>query len=589
MANIVARYRDIESAFPDECKGTVLPFFMDWLIERVQFVEISAYSDEDAYTIFETMNDRGLSLSPADMLKGYLLSNIREASGRETANGSWSKNIPPLDKLGKEATNDFFRTWFRGRYAMTAGTSADDYERLGPEFHRWIRDNHDAIGLKHSDDYQHFVTTDLPFYAEWYSFQARASQVFDKEFPTAYFNGTGEGGKDQGTLLLSCVAPGESKDEVLAKFQVVARFLDIFIARRIWAGKNLTRPALKGTFASLARAMRDMPLSDITARLFAELTKPGYDNFDSAPPLLTNSARRRIHRLLARITDYVETEGGSGEFTFSQMFVTSGKSRFDIEHIWPKDFKQFMDYFETEQEFDEYRNRLGALVLLPHSFNRSYQDKPTNEKIPLYSRPDHNLLVASLAGSTYGNNPRFNQWIEKTGFAFRAYDAPGDEFDRAAVDARTNLYRQLAKTIWAPEQLLRFSSLEDDEIRALAAALQDDIPDGDEGTPRKNFKVSVHDLILKGLITHGDILEGRREGRVSTATAIVLEDGALELENGETYAAVSKAAMSLFEGTVVNGWDFWIHQATGKSLKDLRATYLSRVGIPEEGDSNALF
>ena len=41
-------------------------------------VEITAYSDEDAYTIFETMNDRGLSLTPTDMLKGYLLANITE-------------------------------------------------------------------------------------------------------------------------------------------------------------------------------------------------------------------------------------------------------------------------------------------------------------------------------------------------------------------------------------------------------------------------------------------------------------------------------------------------------------------------------
>jgi hypothetical protein len=35
-----------------------LPFFIDWLIENVHLVEITAYSNDDAYTIFETMNDR---------------------------------------------------------------------------------------------------------------------------------------------------------------------------------------------------------------------------------------------------------------------------------------------------------------------------------------------------------------------------------------------------------------------------------------------------------------------------------------------------------------------------------------------------
>ena len=76
MANIIGRYPDIDESFPEELRDDVLAYFVDWLIESVHFVEITAYSDGDAYTIFETMNDRGLSLTPADMLKGYLLANI---------------------------------------------------------------------------------------------------------------------------------------------------------------------------------------------------------------------------------------------------------------------------------------------------------------------------------------------------------------------------------------------------------------------------------------------------------------------------------------------------------------------------------
>ena len=96
VANILARYADIDESFPEELRGQALPYFVDWLIENVHLVEITAYSDGDAYTIFETMNDRGLSLTPADMLKGYLLANItdeddrvmRARSGR-TASRAW--------------------------------------------------------------------------------------------------------------------------------------------------------------------------------------------------------------------------------------------------------------------------------------------------------------------------------------------------------------------------------------------------------------------------------------------------------------------------------------------------------------------
>ena len=90
VTNVLARYSDIQDHFPEELLGEPLPYFVDWLIENVHLVEITAYSDDDAYTIFETMNDRGLSLAPADMLKGYLLANITDQSRRNAASREWA-------------------------------------------------------------------------------------------------------------------------------------------------------------------------------------------------------------------------------------------------------------------------------------------------------------------------------------------------------------------------------------------------------------------------------------------------------------------------------------------------------------------
>ena len=85
--NLIGRFNDIGDAFPQDISGTkALPYFVDWLLEKVHLVEITAYADADAYTIFETMNDRGLSLSNTDMLKGYLLASITDATKRAEAN-----------------------------------------------------------------------------------------------------------------------------------------------------------------------------------------------------------------------------------------------------------------------------------------------------------------------------------------------------------------------------------------------------------------------------------------------------------------------------------------------------------------------
>jgi Protein of unknown function DUF262 len=89
VRNIALRYADMEHHFPDTLRGQALPYFIDWLKENVDLVQITAYSDDDAYTIFETMNDQGMSLSPTDMLKGYLLANINDPADKAAANDLW--------------------------------------------------------------------------------------------------------------------------------------------------------------------------------------------------------------------------------------------------------------------------------------------------------------------------------------------------------------------------------------------------------------------------------------------------------------------------------------------------------------------
>jgi uncharacterized protein with ParB-like and HNH nuclease domain len=117
VQNLYQRYHDLEEAFQNELQDTALPYFIDWLLENVHLVEITAYSDDDAYTIFETMNDRGLSLSPTDMLKGYLLANIEDNTKRTAANARWRDRIRELNEAGKEVEPDCFKVWLRSQYA----------------------------------------------------------------------------------------------------------------------------------------------------------------------------------------------------------------------------------------------------------------------------------------------------------------------------------------------------------------------------------------------------------------------------------------------------------------------------------------
>jgi hypothetical protein len=45
--------------------------------------------------------------------------------------------------------------------------------------------------------------------------------------------------------------------------------------------------------------------------------------------------------------------------------------------------------------------------------------------------------------------------------------------------------------------------------------------------------------------------------------------------------------MSLGLGVVINGWQYWVHEKTGKLLSKLREEYLGRLGT--ESDRTTLF
>lgn len=181
VQNLYQRYLDLDEAFPDELRGDALPYFIDWLLENVHLVEITAYSDDDAYTIFETMNDRGLSLSQTDMLKGYLLANIDDGTRRTAANTRWRERIRELNEAGKDVEPDCFRAWLRSQYATRIrerkkGAKPEDFDRIGTEFHRWLRDASPAIGLRQAGDFYRFIDRDFDFYSRQYLRLVEASQ-----------------------------------------------------------------------------------------------------------------------------------------------------------------------------------------------------------------------------------------------------------------------------------------------------------------------------------------------------------------------------------------------------------------------------
>ncbi len=451
VRTILARYQDIEANFPDTLKGPVLPFFLDWLTENVNLVEITAYSDDDAYTIFETMNDRGLSLTPTDMLKGYLLANIDDGH-KESASAVWKERMRQLGELGKEEDADFVKAWLRAKYAASIRERKkdavnQDFERIGSSFNKWVKDKRPALGLNTSADFRDFVERRFDRYSRHYLRARQAALTLTPGLEYVYYNAHNYFTL-QYPLLLAPILPDDDGETTERKMRLVAGYLDIFIARRIWNFRTLAYSSIVYTMFNLMREIRDKSVPELVTILRQKVDEM-WETFASNTRFqLHRQNRYQVHYLLARITRHIEECSGVPS-SFATYVDRTLKKPFEIEHLWADNFERHRDEFDSAYDFAEYRNRIGGLVLLPRGFNQSLGGDSYEKKVQAYF--GQNLLAKSLNEQCYQNNPSFLAYVKQGGLPFK----PHAEFKKADLDERQDLYRRICEEIWSPDRFER--------------------------------------------------------------------------------------------------------------------------------------
>ena len=450
VQNLYARYSDLDELFPDELKADLLPLFIYWLIKKVQLVEITAYADEDAYTIFETMNDRGLSLSPTDMLKGYLLANIDNPQKRAEADKLIKKWLLKFSDYGKDTESDFFKAWLRAKYALKIRerkkqAKPEDFDLIGTEYHRWVRNNKQLIGLNSSDDFHSWVVQDLDYFAQLFVKLLEASSTLVVGLESVKYNAD-HGFTQQLQLLMAPTATNEGMALSLQKAGIVADFLDCWLNRRLWNFKSNSYSSMQYTVFTLGRDIRGKSLGELRTYLTDRLTTEDQSIGFNTPTYLNQWSAKSLHRQLARFTDWMEKQIGlPGRYV--EYNKRSGIHAYEIEHIWANHYKRHTNEFPQQKDFDDWRNMIGGLVLLPKKVNASLNDAEYKDKLPHYIK--ENILAQSLHHLAYDKHPGFKQTMEKHGLKFQHH--PG--FLKADLEARNNLYCQLASKVWSVDRL----------------------------------------------------------------------------------------------------------------------------------------
>lgn len=449
VKNLYERYNDISEIFPeDKITEDMLLIFCDWVVEKVMFIEIETENDQDAHKIFVTMNDRGLNLTPTEMLKGYLLSEVVDDEIREDLNEMWKDKILKLKKEDKNGDEIFIRDWLRAQYAETMrprkrGAENKDFEIIAGPFHKWVRDERNNIGLNNSKDFELFLKK-FDFYSDVYLKIKKYEQRFYKKAEYVYYNAKLDI-SFQTQLLLAPICYEDDEDTITEKINLVGRFYELYVFSRYSNHQRVGYDYLRDYAFKITKDIRRCSIPELKEELNKHYINLEYDSSEVIPRLhLNSSTKKYIKHMLARITGFIEEEIGVGS-KYVDYMKKDDKNPFEIEHIITDHYEWFRNEYIDQDDFNYWRNRIGALLLLRKSINASLSDARYPKKLKKYCSTDGNIYSESLGELAYQNKPKFVKFINKHQLKFKSYD---ESFGKDEIEDRTQLIIQLVDLVW---------------------------------------------------------------------------------------------------------------------------------------------
>lgn len=474
-SNLVKRYNDLKTIVDRELPDEALPHFCYWLRGKVMLVQIKAESEREAYSIFETMNDRGKPLTSIEMFKGYALSLVDNREDRNACQAVWSE---AQERLGKDF-DKFIIDLLLAKYAtlFPGSTPVGDWTQITKQCHRWFKEKREEphIGIRESKDVVRFLKS-LDYYSRLYERTlARVETLTPGYESVSYFAAA----LPFATMpvLLSLVEVDDPHER--EKQNLIATWMEIRNARYIWNFPTaMDESTVVQMFVRLMKRLRSHPdHTDIDAIAWVLMdylintAEPFHeDRFPSYPKTHTRSLKRGIHFLLARMTTFMEVQDGRQN---PWIELTEPRSRYDVEHILAANYEHNADVFADQEALDRVRNNIGALGLLDKSTNSSFNNKPYGHKMRKYS--EHNRLLGVLSPSLYKEgtstfeNHRGLERLREEQPQLSSFLHPYEVFDTEAVLERAEFLHLLAEVVWDVDRLLEFSTCDSfEELAALA-------------------------------------------------------------------------------------------------------------------------
>ncbi len=358
-------YRKVKEYFGDEVSGeTLAGFIRDQVAEKMLFIQILVEDELNAYTVFETLNARGLELTTTDLLKNYLLS-LSSASDldQQIAKKQWESIIQIIDL---DAFPKFLRYYWNSRNELVTK------ERLFKSLRETVKKRDEAFGLLNELEQTAGVYAALEDPSDELWARNKEARRYIQELKL--FNVT-----QCYPLLLVAY------EKLLPlEFERVLRACVVISLRyNVIAGQN--PKVQEGVYNRAARRIFSRAITK-AAQVERELKEiyPSDEEFVGAFSTKTLNTKRS-RKLVRYILYSLENQIASQAYNYEDDFGT-------IEHILPENpVPEWEQSFKPEEQ-SSFIFRLGNYTLLEPSKNsQDCQNSLYVEKLPVYQTSKYQI------------------------------------------------------------------------------------------------------------------------------------------------------------------------------------------------------
>ena len=352
---IATAYDRLSNQVEDWLKGnrdqeSVLIEIEEYLANNTNLIVIDVDNDADAFTIFETLNDRGLDLAVADLVKNYLFS--KSGSRINQFQSAWGE-ISLL--VGSEHVTQFLRHYWLSRHAGVV-RERDLYRALRREVNGATKARKTMEELRTSSSlYSALLNPESPAWSQ-YAPDARSYLEALITFSVTQYRPV-------------ALAAMETLDH-----STVTKILRVLMVTsfRYTVVSGLGTGNLERIYAAAALSIRNGECRS-AKQLFSRLRQIYVDDDKFCADFSSRSfSKAPIARyVLGQINEYME---GDPEHT-----VAESSGRITLEHIMPKNRGSAWASVD-EEKAEQVVDRIGNLTLLEKGKNRGIANSDFSTK-----------------------------------------------------------------------------------------------------------------------------------------------------------------------------------------------------------------